>query len=172
MLKSDACAIIARRLNLPMGRVGHLVQRASEAGLLPVARGSDRPDLGALELARLFLAAVCDNGLGRAAATVTEFSALTTERGVSLIDILESLFAGRISATGIRSAIFQIEPAVCVLIGEHHLQFGGSLATGGAATHTIIQGDTLAAICAELQGLSQKQADEFVALGRLSSALT
>jgi hypothetical protein len=74
MLKSAACAIVARRLNLSPGRVSHLVQRASEAGLLPSARGTDRPDLGSLELARLFLAAVVDRDLGNAAATVADFN--------------------------------------------------------------------------------------------------
>jgi hypothetical protein len=171
MLKSNACEAVSRRLGLPPGRVGHLVQRASEGGLLPSARGSSRPDLGSLELARLFLAVTCDAGLGKTAQTVREFSALSTDQGVNLLDVLEGLFAGRVAATSIRSAIFQIEPAVCVLIGEHHLQFGGALAAGGAATHTIIPGDTLAAIALEFRGHSPEQADNAIAVGRLAAAL-
>jgi hypothetical protein len=171
MLKSGACETVSRRLNLPPNRVAHLVQRVSEAGLLPSARGSDRPDLGSLELAKLFLSAVCDRGLGNAAATVAEFASLRTEGGVNLLDVLEGLIAGRIPATSIRSAVFQLSPSGAVLISEHHLKFGASLSTDGAAKHVIVPGDALAAIALEFQGMLPQKADEFIALSRLSHAL-
>ncbi len=172
MIRSEAVAIIVRRLGINPGRVAALVQRCADAHLLPKANGRSIPDLGALELARLFLAAVCDNGLGNAAATVTENSALQTERGVNLIDVLEGLFAGRASATAIRSAIFQLEPAGAVLIGSHYLAFGAPLSTAGAVKHVIIPGDSLAAIALEFRGYSPREADEAVAVGRLAAALT
>jgi hypothetical protein len=171
MRKTDACAIVARRLNLSAGRVGHLVQRVSEAGLLPSARGSDRPDLGALELVRLLLAAICDRGLGNAAATVSEFSALQTEQGVNLLDVLEGLVDGRVAASGIRSMVIQLQPAGVTLLSEHHLRFGAAPSTDGAAKTVIIPGDTLAAIALEFHGNSPEQADNAVAIGRLSQAL-
>jgi hypothetical protein len=171
MLKSSACETVSRRLNLPTNRVAHLVQRASEAGLLPSARGSDRPDLGSLELARLFLAAVVDRGLGNAAATVSEFAALQTEQGVVLIDVLEALFAGRIAATGIRQAIFQLKPPGAVLIGEAHLRFGAGPSIDGAAKTVIVPGDTLACIAMEFQNLTSAQADAAILAGRLDAAL-
>ncbi len=171
MRKSEACAIVARRLNLSLSRVEALVQRASEAGLLPMARGSDRPDLGAMELARLFLASVCDRGLGNAAATVTEFSALQTDNGVVLLDVLEAQISGRIAATSIRSMVIQIQPAGATLISEHHLRFGAPQSTDGVAKHVIIPGDTLAAIALEFQGMLPEQADNAIAIGRLAAAL-
>jgi hypothetical protein len=138
---------------------------------LPKANGRDIPDLGALELARLFLCAVADKGLGNAASTTREYAALTTEQGVNLLDVMEGLFAGRISATSIRQMIIQLSPAGAVLLGEAHLQFGASLSTDGAAKHVIIPGDTLAAIALEFQNLTAEQADNAIALGRLSQAL-
>jgi hypothetical protein len=171
MIRSQAVEIISRRLGLHAGRVAALVQRCADAHLLPKATGRSIPELGALELARLFLAAVCDNGLGNAATSVTEFSALQTERGVSLIDVFEGLFAGRASATAIRSAVFQLEPAGAVLIGGHHLAFGAPLSTGGAARHVIVPGASLSAICFELRGAEPDSADEQTAVARLSAAL-
>jgi hypothetical protein len=137
MRKSEACGIVARRLNLSLSRVEALVQRASEAGLLPVARGSDRPDLDALALSRLFLAAVCDRGLGNAAATVSEFSALQTENGVVQADVLEAMIAGRVSPSNIRSAVFRLSPSAAVLVsGGTHLTFGLNQ-SDNAASRTI-----------------------------------
>jgi hypothetical protein len=171
MIRSHAVEIIVRRLNLNAGRVAALSQRVAEAGLLPKANGRDIPDLGALELARLFLAAVVDRGLGSAAKSVTEFSALQTEQGVVLLDVLEGLIAGRIAATGIRQAIFQIQPACAVLIGESHLRFGAEPSTDGAARHVIVPGYTLAAIVLEFQNLTPQQADDAIVVGRLDAAL-
>jgi hypothetical protein len=171
MIRSEAVETIVRRLGLNAGRVAALAQRCADAGLLPRAQGRDVPDLGALELARLLLAATCDCGVGRAAATVTEFSALQTEQGVNLLDVLEGLIAGRIAATSIRSAVFQLKPAGAVLISEHHLRFGAAPSTDGAARHVIIPGNALAAITLELQNLTPEQADDAIVAGRLDAAL-
>lgn len=76
MRKSAATAIVARRLAVPEGRASSLVQRASEAGLLPTAQGSAVPDLSTADLANVFLAIAVDRGLGVAAASVREFGSL------------------------------------------------------------------------------------------------
>jgi hypothetical protein len=143
MRKSEACAIVARRLNMSLSRVEALVQRVSETGLLPSARGSDRPNLGALELARLFLAAVADNGLGNAPTTVRSFGALESEGGLLFADFLESLIAGRVNPAGILSLAVQIEPgpAVSVITCATRLQFGDPAAN--AAKGVVIGGDAL-----------------------------
>lgn len=171
MIRSEAASIIVRRLGLNAGRVAALAQRVADAGLLPKANGRDIPDLGALELARLFICATADRGLGNAARSLQEFSALQTEQGVNLLDVLEGLFAGRIAATAIRSAIFQLQPAAAVLLGEAHLKFGAAIATDGAPTHRIVHGNTLGCIALEFQGLSAEQADNAVAVNRLAAAL-
>lgn len=136
-----------------------------------MARGSDRPELGSLELARLFLAAVCDTGLAEAPANVTRFSQLRTEGGINLLDILEGVFSGRVPATSIRSLIFQLEPAGAVLISSAHLKFGSSISTDGAARHVVISGTALAGIVHEFMGETPEQADHAIAVSRLSAAL-
>lgn len=172
MRKSEACAIVARRLNLSLSRVEALVQRASEAGLLPVARGSDRPDLGSLELCRLLLASIVDRGLGNAAASVSEFEALQTDRGLRLGDVIEGVIAGRADGGGLRSLVIRLNPAGATLVsGGHHLKFGAEQSSEAASKTTIVPGDALAAIALEFQGHSPQQADNALAIAKLSRAL-
>ena len=173
MRKSEACAIVARRLGLSLSRIEALVQRASEAGLLPVARGSDRPDLGSLELSRLLLAAVCDRGLGNAGAAVREFESLRTDSGIALGDVIDGIISGRVETTGIvhQALILQIQPAGATIVsGGHHLRFGAPHAEG-AAKQTIVPGAALAAMALEFRGVAPDSADEMTAVARLSAAL-
>ncbi len=173
MRKSEACAILARRLNLSLSRVEALVQRASEAGLLPVARGSDRPDLGSLELVRLFLAAVCDRGLGNAGAAVREFEALRTDNGVVLGDVLDGIISGRIDTAGIvnQALILQLSPPGATIIsGGVHLRFGAPHAEG-AAKQIVVPGNQLSTIAAEFRGATPDAADEMTLVAKLCAAL-
>jgi hypothetical protein len=173
MRKSDACAIVARRLGLSLSRVEALVQRASEAGLLPMARGSDRPDLGSLELSRLFLAAVCDRGLGNAASAVRGFESLCTDTGLAFGDVLDSIFAGRVdvSAFANSAAIIQLQPPGASFVsGGQHFRFGAPHSEG-ARKQVVIPGDALAAITLEFRGATPAAADEQVAISRLRAAL-
>jgi hypothetical protein len=171
MIRSEAVAIIVRRLGLNPGRVAALVQRCADAGLLPKANGRAIPDLGSLELSRVFMAAVCDLGLGNAATAVTTFSGLRTDNGVVLGDVIEALIAGRAEAGNLRHLVLQLDPAGALLNGAHNLVFGAPLSTAGAARHVIITGDALSAICFEFQGHSPEQADNAIAVGRLAAAL-
>jgi hypothetical protein len=173
MRKSEACAIVARRLGLSLSRVEALVQRASEANLLPMARGSDRPDLGPFELSRLLLTAVCDRGLRNAAAAVSEFEGLRTEAGLALGDVLEGILAGRVDAAGIvhQALILQLQPAGATIVsGGAHLRFGAPHADG-AAKQIVVPGSQLAAIAAEFRGSTPHQSDESVAVAKLTAAL-
>jgi hypothetical protein len=52
----------------------------------------------------------------------------------------------------------------------HHLRYG-SAHKEGSARHVVIRGDDLAAAILEMQGDSPREADEAVALGRLTAAL-
>src|SRR5690606_31824989 len=113
MRKSTAAAIVARRLGVPDGRASALVQRASEAGLLPTATGSTVPDLGPHEMTSVFLAVVADRGLGTVGRTVSEFADLATVTGETLGDTLPALFshgpALASAATG--NMIVRLDPA-------------------------------------------------------------
>lgn len=173
MRKSEACAVVARRFGLSLSRVEALVQRVSEAGLLPMARGSDRPDLGSLELSRLLLAAVCDRGLGNAAAAVQEFESLRTDNGIALGDVLDGIMSGRVEITGIvhQALILQLQPAGATIVsGGHHLRFGAPHAEG-AAKQIVVPGAQLAAVALEFRGTEPDTADEQIAVGRLAAAL-
>lgn len=151
MLKSEVCAIVARQLNRPLNRVEALVQRVSEAGLLPMARGSSRPEMCSIELARIIICAVADNGLGNAAATVASFEALTTESGVSLSDVLDGIIRSDTDAPG--DMALQLSPAAALLtVGGKQLLFGAGLQAGAAVRIVHVPGSVLQAIVREFNG--------------------
>lgn len=171
MNKSEAATILSRRLGLNIGRVNALLVSASDAGVLPKARGRDVPTLSNLDLAYVILAVVADRGIGVAGASVREFAALQTGEGHVLADLLEAMIAGHVPVTGLKSLVVQLKPAgVSITIAGHHFRFGASHA-GGAAKQVFIRGEDLAAAILEMQGHTPRQADEAVAVGRLAAAL-
>ncbi len=86
MRKSQVCDLLARRLGLRETRLISLAQRLSDAEMLPVSRGPPYVDLKSTEVARLMLAALCDEGLGGAARTVQRYGGLQG-RTASLVEI-------------------------------------------------------------------------------------
>jgi hypothetical protein len=154
MVRSTAIEIIARHLSINSGRLAALSQRAAEVGELPKACGRSVPDLAPIGLAKLLLCAICDRGLGNAATSVREYGALATESGAKLIDLLEGLMSGGVSASGLHSAIVQIFPApsATVVLHDSRLQFGPERSHDGVSHTIVIQGDTLRAIIDELRG--------------------
>lgn len=172
MRKSTAAAIVARRLGVPEGRAAALVQRASEAGLLPTATGSTVPDLGPQEKTNLFLAVVADRGLGTVGRSVCEFANLIAGDGERLGDTLTALFshgpalAG--SATG--TMVVRLQPAsVSLTLAGYHQRYGPEPPPGAAGKHVIIPGQTLAAIGLEFAGHKADDADDLVALARITA---
>ena len=171
MNKSDAARILARRLGLNIGRANALLVAASDAGVLPKARGRDVPRLSALNLAHIVLACTCDRGIGVAGQSVGEFAALRSAEGLVLIDLLEGWISGHVPVAGLQSVIVQIDPpGVSVSTGAHHFRFGAEHA-GGAAKQVVIRGADLAAAVLELQGTPTEKADEQVAVAKLAAAL-
>jgi hypothetical protein len=173
MRKSTAAAIVARRLRVPEGRASALVQRASEAGLLPTATGSTVPDLGPHEMTNVFLAVVADRGLGTVGRTVSEFADLATETGETFGDTLTALFshgpALASAATG--TLIVRLDPAsVSLTAGGIYDRYGPEPPPGAAGKHVIVPGQTLAAIGLEFAGHSAEDADALVALARVSAS--
>ncbi|MGY4313730.1 hypothetical protein [Bradyrhizobium sp. JR3.5] len=152
MRKRRACQAVARRLGLNVNRVAALVQRCSENGLLPVATGSARPNLTNIELARLLIAVIADNGLGNVPATVRDFSALEAS-GLRFDDWLEGVVAGRVNLAGVLSLAIQTkpQPAVSVITGSARLQFGEP--TADTAKGLVISGDVLRSIVGDFNGV-------------------
>jgi hypothetical protein len=168
MQKSQACDIVARELNRPLSRVEALIQRVSEAGLLPVARGSARPALSSLEKARVLLASACDTGLGNAPHTVMAIENLTTATGVRLGDVLDGVIRGDTDPPG--EAAFQLEPPAAMLqIGDTKLYFGANLNPSGAVRTIHIPGVTMQAIIKEFNG--KKNSTLIDAKSELSAAI-
>ena len=171
MNKSEAAAILSRRLGLNIGLVNALLVAASDAGVLPKARGRDVPTLSSLETAYIILAVVCDRGIGVAGQSAREFASLQSAEGLVLVDLIEAMIAGRANVSGLQSVVVQLEPAgVSVTTAAHHFRFGAENA-GGAAKQIVIRGDDLAAAILEFRGYSPREADEAVAVGRLAAAL-
>lgn len=173
MRKSAATAIVARRLALPEGRAAALVQRASEAGLLPTAQGSAVPDLSTADITNVFLAIAADRGLGTAASSVETFGSLADGTGTDLHGALTDLFSHGPALAGAAngSLIIRLHPAsVSLTAGGHFRRFGPEPPTGAAGKHVVVPGQTLAAIGLELQGHSPDEADALVALARASAS--
>jgi hypothetical protein len=169
--KSDASRILARRLGLSLGRANALLVAASDAGMLPKARGRDVPRLSALDLAHVLIACICDRGIGVAGQSVREFAALQSAEGAVLGDLVEGMIAGHVPVAGLQSFVVQLEPAgVSVATAGHHFRFGADHA-GGAAKQVVIRGNDLAAAILEMRGCAPREADEQVAVAKLAAAL-
>lgn len=170
MNKSEAAAILSRRLNINVGRANALLVSASDAGVLPKARGRDVPALSSLELAYIVLACVADRGIGVAGRSAREFADLRTPEGAVLVDLLEGMIAGVVPVTSLRSMVVQLDPPGVAVTAGDHLRFGANH-TEGAAKQIVIRGDDLAAAILETRGMTPREADEAIAVGRLAAAL-
>lgn len=171
MLKSTATEICARRLGVRQGRAAALVQAASDAGYLPKAVGSSRPDLGPDELALLFLAVAADRGIGAAGASVRTYAGLTTTDGTTLAPVLAGIFrsvtAAQATATG-GMVVHLDRPRVSLVTGGRHLVFGEPEPIGRATRHLAVPGVAVAALAIELQGASPENADALAGLARIA----
>lgn len=87
MRKSQLAETLARRLGLRLGRINSLTQCAAEADLLPTACGPPYPELEPVELARMVLIGICDEGLGCVPHTINKYG------GLRCIEINSSLEA-------------------------------------------------------------------------------
>lgn len=167
MRKSAVIDILARRLGLQPARVGHLAARLADAGLVGKTTGSRRfpPDLAEHEVVAMVLAVITDTGLGDVARNVEFFSALRGPAGrldAMLADLLFGL------PRTVRHVIIRHKPAgASMVLDDDHIEFGLPGAEGGATDVRIISGAALAAIAAELRGLSAGQADAVAAASRI-----
>jgi hypothetical protein len=76
MRKSECVNLLARHLGVRATRLTSLVQRLSESGFLPTSAGPPYPDLSPVEIARMMIVAVTDEGLGAAPATIQRYGGL------------------------------------------------------------------------------------------------
>jgi hypothetical protein len=76
MRKAEAVLVLARRLGVKRTRLTNITQRLAEQCLLPISHGPPFPQLLPTEIARMLLAAVVDEGIAAAPATVRRVGGL------------------------------------------------------------------------------------------------
>lgn len=76
MRKAQVVALTARRCGLRETRLTSLVQRLSDAELLPVSKGPPYVDLSPVEIARILIVGLVDEGLAAAPKTAAKYGGL------------------------------------------------------------------------------------------------
>jgi hypothetical protein len=165
MRKSECVNLLARRLGVRATRLTNLVQRLAEADLLPTASGPPYPDLSSVEIARVLIVAVADEGLGAASATVAKYGGLlgpgatleqTLGHALSRPDSLAPASSGLEIHTGDKPyAVFTSVSAD----GARTLVFGEMPAEEGVERLVNISGTALFAIASEIAGRSPADVD-------------
>jgi hypothetical protein len=166
MKKSRFSDVLVRRLGLRRGRLNSLVQRAAELGHLPMAIGTSYPQLEPIELARMLLVGICDEGLGSVSAVIQKYGGLAGP-GATLEEVLghsltrPASFVPSISGLEIHAddnnpyAVLTIVTAD----GARTLVFGEMPAVEGIERMVSVPGATLYAIAAEIAGRSPADVD-------------
>lgn len=165
MRLSEVVQIVARRLGVRPGRVSGIASRLQHAGLLPITEGSRRypPDVDLPHVVDFILAVAADRGLGNAADTARQVGAFRADDGITVADLVLAALQQRAC---VEHVILRADGASAVVDGAHHL-FGEPPPEDGALNATAIPGTTLAAIAAELAGLSLEQADAVAAITKI-----
>lgn len=174
MRKSELAELFARRLGAPPGRITSILQRATEAGLLPKASGSDRPVLSRRDIATALIAVVADEGLGSVARAVSRYGSMRCAR---IGETLENALANLLDADDLHVlsqttlVVFKDERAPAALItgitsdGAQHAVFvhgdpaNAAASIKGATTSVRVDGTALAGIAMELAGEEHTKVD-------------
>jgi hypothetical protein len=104
MRKRQAAITLARRLGVKLTRLINITQRLAEAGMLPVSHGPPFPQLHPVEVARMLIAAVVDDGIAAAPATVARYGGLLG-RGSNLEDAIGHALARPITIVPSKSSL-------------------------------------------------------------------
>ncbi|MET4804604.1 hypothetical protein [Bradyrhizobium sp. LB11.1] len=165
MRKSRVCDLLARRLGLRENRITSLAQRLAEAGLLPTASGPPYPDLSPVEVARMLIVGVTDEGLGAAPKTTTKYGGLIGP-SATLEEVLAHALSRPESIAPCRSSleIHQSDEPYAVLTtaqpdGPRTLVFGKLADTETVDRLVTVPGSALFAIASEINGVSAADVD-------------
>jgi hypothetical protein len=170
MRKSRIVDLLSRRLGVRETRLTNLVQRLAEAGLLPTAKGPPYPDLSPVEIARMLIVAVADEGLGAASATVAKYGGLLGP-GASLEEVLAHALSRPESLAPFSSSLEihtdDTKPyAVLTTVtadGARSLVFGEMPDVETVDRTVLISGAALFAIPSEIAGMSSADVDKLLA---------
>jgi len=169
MRKSQIVDLLSRRLGVRATRLTNLVQRLAEAGLLPIAKGPPYPSLSPVEIARMLVVAVTDEGLG-ASATVAKYGGLPGP-GASLEEVLGHALSRPESlapfSSGLEIHTDDTKPyAVLTTVtadGARTLVFGDMPDVESVDRTVLISGAVLFAVAKEIAGMSAADVDKLLA---------
>jgi len=165
MRKAQLADVLSRRLGIRLGRISSLTQCASEADLLPTASGPPYPELSPVEVARMLLIAVVDEGLGCVPRTLEKYGGLLGP-GATLEQTLGHALSrpGSLapSCTGLEIHTGDQPYALLSIVtadGARTLVFGDVPAVETVDRIVNISGAALFAIAAEIGGRSPADVD-------------
>lgn len=170
MRKSHVVEIISRRLGVTQSRIEAIAQRLSDAGKLSRADGSRRypPDLAEPEIVALLIGVIADRGLGNVRESVELFSGLTNHDGHRFDRVLSDILFGPTS--DLSHIIVRQEPAgISLTINGSYQLFGAERSSATATKASIVPGDAIIAIAAELHSATPEQANAVVAIARFQN---
>lgn len=169
MRKSECVQLLARRLGLRRTRLTSLTQRLAEAGMLPVSSGPPYPDLAPVEVARMLIVGMVDEGIAAAPSVVAKYGELVGPNSTMLEGALAHALARPDSLAPICSGMeIHTGDAPHVLL---------TVVTGdGAATRVYgdlpfeenvdrlitVPGSALFAISQEISGISAVEVDRML----------
>jgi hypothetical protein len=166
MRKSQAVDMLARHLGLRATRLTSLVQRLSEAALLPTASGPPYPDLTPVEIARMLIVAVCDEGLGAAPATIQRYGPLRSA-SVDLETALgHALMRPEAVLPAHSSLVIHVSDAPSAVLttmtpdGSREQIFADPWRQDGVERAVKVSGAALAGIAAEIAGTSSERGEQ------------
>lgn len=168
MRRYEIVGLFARRLDAKPGRVQTILSKLTESGAISGGGDSKRypGDLAEPEIVSLLLAVLGERGVSTAPAVVAELAALRDHTGRRLDAALQHLLFGPPRNVA-HVIVRQNPPGVSTIDDGEHVLFGAASPTTGATAARIVSGSTLAAIAAELQGLSPIQADAAAAISKI-----
>lgn len=160
MRKSECVNMLARHLGVRSTRLTSLTQRLAEAGQLPVSSGPPYPDLAPVEVARMLLIGICDEGIGAAPKTIERYCGLrcgAIDLETALAHALnrpESVLAAHAS---LRISTGDHPQAILITVSPDGLreQVFGEPSFGSVERIVTVSGSALAAIADEINQPAQ-----------------
>lgn len=168
MRRYEIVHIFARRLNAKVGRVQAVLSKLQEAGTVssPGDAKGHPIDMAEPEITSFLIALLGERGISSAAETNRTFGPLEDADGHRFDEFMSAVLFG--PPVAIRHLMVRQAPAgVSVTVDGRHLLFGEPPSLANASPARIISGEALAAIAAELRGMTPEQADAAAALNQL-----
>lgn len=165
MRRYEIVHILARRLNMKVGRVQAILSKLQEAGVISGSGLAKRApdDLAEPEIVNLLIALLAESGIATGPAAAETFGALTATDGTRFDAFLSEVLFG--PPLAIRHLFArQSPPGVSVVVGGQHILFGQPASATTASPARTVPGEALGAITAELRGESPATADALAAI--------